>query len=219
MKTMIYGALLMLMCAQTLAGNTKENAETTAVAKTLAHSLTEISTLSGRFLQKIIDADGQTLQETEGKFKVLRPGYFLWHVDPPYEQLIIGTPETLKVYDPDLEQMTVHQQNVFSGTPAALISGDVSSITQQYSVTQQTKNKTQTFTLKQFENTKSDFESLSFRFSLNTPKASVLMGMNFTDRLGQRTEVSFRKLEQNETLAQRAFEFEPPADTDIILDD
>lgn len=221
MKSICYSLLLMLLMTAFSHAEEPPTAKATQqdtnnAAIELANAFGAISAMSGKFKQTITDAEGENLQETEGKFKVLRPGYFLWHVAPPYEQLVIGTPQSLKVYDPDLEQMTVHKQSSFAGTPAALISGDVSAITQNYSVSRNDAKKVSLFTLTQ-QNDDSDFESLEFNFQ--GKNSLELSSMSFTDKLGQRTEIRFKKLTQNGSIEPSVFEFEPPEDTDIIIDD
>ncbi len=185
--------------------------------KSFSDVLLSLETMVGEFEQKIVDGDGNELQNTQGQFKVKRPGYFWWHVSPPYEQVVVGTPDSLKVYDPDLEQMTVHSQDSYTGSPAWLISGDVAKISEQYDVSKRENEKTITFVLKQKQDQESAFESLSFDF-INGKKNKALHEMTFIDKLGQKTQISVSKLKLNKKLAEDKFLFEPPKGTDIIVD-
>lgn len=197
-------------------------AEKKSAAETLfAERLMMIQTLTGEFTQRLVDHEGHELQLTEGQFKVKRPGYFYWEISPPYEQIVIGTPSSLKVYDPDLEQMTVHEQNSLAGTPAALISGDVEKIFEQYTVTVSTAGEQELFTLTQKLQDASAFESLVFTFSRANASAAapvLLSHMMFRDKLGQQTEISLKNATLNANLNATAFQFVPPEGTDIIVD-
>lgn len=207
-KKSIVAALFLCLCSQ------YGYADST---KTFSEVLLSLETMVGKFEQKITDTDGNELQLTQGEFKVKRPGYFWWHVLPPYEQVVVGTPESLKVFDPDLEQMTVHAQASYAGSPAWLISGDVSEISQQYDVTKQDQKDITTYVLKQKKEQESSFQSLSFSF-VNSKKLMQLSEMVFIDKLGQKTQISVSGLKLNKKLADDKFLFEPPQGTDIIVD-
>ncbi len=188
-----------------------------AATASFSETLLAFDTLKGNFRQRIIDSDGEVLQVTDGEFSIKRPGYFLWHVAPPYEQVVVGTPSALKVYDPDLEQMTVHGQDSLAGTPAALMSGDISAIESSYIVEREENAKTESFFLRQKNEENGAFESLVFVFSREM-KQKTLLEMSFTDKLGQKTEVIVSKQIINVSLDQSVFQFEPPKGTDIIVD-
>jgi len=181
--------------------------------------LAEITTLSGRFEQFLLDTDGSELQKTEGAFKMKRPGFFLWEVQPPFEQLVLGSPEQLKVYDADLEQMTVHAKSSFSASPALLLSGDVAKIADQYEVARiEGTTSSVGFRLSEKGEAGGDFDSLSF-FFVSQKNASVLTAMDFVDKLGRKTAVKFSDLSLNEAIADTVFVFEPPVGTDIIINE
>lgn len=185
----------------------------TSAADALAASLASMKTMAGSFEQRISDAKEEQLQLSNGQFKIKRPGQFFWHVAPPYEQVVVGTSSSLKVYDPDLEQMTVHGKDALTGTPAALISGDGSLISKHYHVTsEQGKNQTR-FDLAQKQNESGAFDSLQLVF-----KKQQLVKMIIIDKLDQRTEITLSDVIINSAIADTEFQFDPPKDTDIIID-
>lgn len=186
-------------------------------SKQFAELMLSIETLSGEFTQQILDNEGALLQETQGSFKVKRPGYFLWDIAPPYEQTVIGTPTSLKVYDPDLEQMTIHAKDSLAGSPALLISGDVEAIAAGYYVSVDTQRTAETFSLTPKNADAGAFVSLRFSFVRGGKKAR-LSQMIFADRLGQKTQIDVTKLKMNKGIAEAHFDFEPPTGTDIIID-
>lgn len=185
-------------------------------AKSFTDILASFETLQGDFVQKIKDPDGKLVQETKGQFKVKRPGYFLWQIAPPYEQIVVGTPAKLKIYDPDLEQLTIHENDSLEGSPALLISGDVKAIAEQYNIDPQVKKDLYSFVLKNKKSNESSFESMTFAFK-KSRGSYALSSMSFVDKLGQSTEVSLAKVKANTKLATDVFEFVPPAGTDVIV--
>lgn len=211
-NSLVFSVLFLIASAVTADDKIQRNATEDFVS-----TLKSLETLSGVFEQRITDNDENELQVTEGEFSVKRPGYFLWKIAPPYEQIVVGTPNELKVYDPDLEQMTVYAQDSLAGSPAALISGDVKSISENYDVEYNTKNKQDTFVLKHKNSDQGSFASLSFSF-LQKGKKRLLNHMTFVDKLGQKTEISLSKLKVNSKVKDNTFEFTPPKDTDIIID-
>ena len=106
-------------------------------AKALTKTLKHYQTLSGNFIQTMVDEQGVSLQESSGTFVVKKPGYFYWDTKQPFPQLLVSNLDRIWLYDPDLEQVTIrsYQQSV-SDSPALLLSGDAEKITQRYQVSQ-----------------------------------------------------------------------------------
>lgn len=179
--------------------------------------LNAINTLSGSFTQTITDQDGNDIQEsTSGKFLIKRPGYFYWETQPPYEQLIIGNPDRLWVYDPDLEQVTVHNQSQLENSPASILSGDDKDIKEKYTVTAEnvTGKKKQSITeyhLRGKADGQKSFDTLTFVF-----KGDALQSLALKDSLGQTTEIIFKNVKVNREIDSAKFDFEPPPGVDII---
>ncbi len=215
--------LCLLLCLFTSAvfvnaDNGDTSAKTLDSLAKFSDTLLSVKNMSGDFKQSIYDANGEMLQETEGKFSLKRPGYFLWHVAPPYEQVIIGSPEDLKVYDPDLEQMTIHAHSSLVGTPASLISGEVAEIEKAYNVVYREKKGRDVFSLSRKGETESAFTALNFIFKPSKKGVSKLEEMSFIDKLGQKTEVVLSQQKTNKKMDDAAFHFIPPEGTDIIVD-
>jgi len=99
--------------------------------------LQPITSLSARFEQQIIDADGFELQVSQGLFQVSQPNRLRWVVESPMPQQIIADGVTLWIYDPDLEQVIIQPFNEdIATTPAVLFSGDLDQLDKAYFVTQ-----------------------------------------------------------------------------------
>ena len=178
-------------------------------AEELKHLLAGIETLQGRFKQSVKDKNGKSLQDSEGSYRIKRPGYFWWETDEPYPQLVVGTPSTLSVYDPDLEQLTVRPQDKNPDSPSQLLSGDFSGFSEQFVVDKHDSSQQVYTLLPKFEN--SDYQSITLAFENQLPKTLV-----FRDRLNQSTEVRFVAPEANKPITAKSFLFEAPEGTDII---
>ena len=93
-------------------------------------------TITARFSQLTLDGSGTQLQETAGEMSVKRPGLFYWHTDAPQEQLMVSDGQKVSLWDPDLEQVTIKKLDQrLTQTPALLLSGDVSKISDSFDIT------------------------------------------------------------------------------------
>lgn len=205
-------------------GNTdKELALTSAkedkVALDFIELISEVDTLMGRFEQTIFDQEGAEIQRTSGSYKIKRPGYFLWSIAPPYEQIVVGTPEHLKVYDPDLEQLTVHSKDSLSGSPAMILSGDLSRLTDKYHVSLAQDKGEQAYVLSHKNDEEGAFERLLFSLEKDGQDQVSVKSLSLWDKLGQNTLVVFDQVQRNQSIESSVFELDVPPGTDIIVND
>ena len=92
-----------------------------ADADALARRLDSLDGFAAHFHQVIAGARGQILEQSSGHVLLKRPN-FKWVVDDPYPQIIVADGQLLKVYDPDLEQLTVRPlSEALADTPVALL--------------------------------------------------------------------------------------------------
>ena len=54
----------------------------------LENFLENVTTISGRFEQQLIDADNNVIEESAGTLDIRRPGQFRWAYSEPYQQLL-----------------------------------------------------------------------------------------------------------------------------------
>ncbi len=183
-------------------------------ASELKAALQSIETLQGGFSQTIKDKNGKTLQASAGEFSIKRPGYFYWETGEPYPQTIVGNPEKLWIYDPDLEQVTIRpQQAQGQFNPSKLLSGDVSGLEKSFSIEHAKRNEAQVFTLRPVE-ANAQYREIELRFDKMAPTS-----FSFSDKLNQVTEVVFIRREVNTPVNTAKFDFSPPEGTDIIIDE
>jgi outer membrane lipoprotein carrier protein len=177
----------------------------------LTSLLSQAQTLSGRFSQLTLDGSGTQLQETSGEMALKRPGQFRWHTDAPMEQLLVSNGETIWLYDPDLEQVTIQKMDQrLTHTPALLLSGDVSGIAESFDITLKEGGNVVDFILKP-KAADSLFESLRLSF-----RSGVINDMQLIDNVGQRTNILFLGVKMNPPIPASQFTFEVPAGADVI---
>lgn len=98
-------------------------------ANELASLLKGYESYQADFIQIVVNENGNKVQETRGSLKAKRPGLFYWETSAPLSQFIVSDGETVEVYDPDLEQVTIHNlDDRVQSTPALLLSGEVDNL-------------------------------------------------------------------------------------------
>ena len=171
--------------------------------------MAKLNTFFGTFQQILVDDKGVVLQESSGDFFLQRPGYFRWETKEPFPQLLVSDLQSIWLYDPDLEQVTVREyDDRLSATPALLLSGDLSQINQHYLIEQQT-DKRYLLTPRVAHEL---FNELTVAFS-----DGQLSEMALHDALGQVTTFRFIDGIYNQVIPQTLFEFTPPEGTDLII--
>lgn len=177
----------------------------------LTKLLEQAQSMTGNFSQVTLDATGTRLQETTGELTLKRPGLFRWHTSAPHEQLLISDNKKIWLYDPDLEQLTIQKMDQrMSHTPALLLSGNVSQIQNNFTITSKQAGKLISFVLMP-KDKDSLFNSLTLTFLDNTINSMMLV-----DNVGQRTSIVFKNIKMNVTVDSKLFKIDPPKGTDII---
>ncbi|MGM0783261.1 MAG: outer membrane lipoprotein chaperone LolA [Pseudomonadota bacterium] len=180
-------------------------------AERLTAILEPLESYQASFEQLILDGSGERLQETRGRMWLSRPGRFRWEVDAPYEQVVVSDGEEVSLYDPDLEQVTVQalDQRV-THTPALLLSGSTSELTESYQVSYRQRDGADSFTLVP-KAADTLFEELEMTF-----RDRRLSFLQMTDSMGQETAIEFNDVEMNASIDSARFELEVPDGVDVI---
>ncbi|MCL7462681.1 outer membrane lipoprotein chaperone LolA [Pseudomonas sp. NW5] len=202
---------MVLLGALTLGAGLVQAEDDSRAVQRLTTLLGQAQTLSGRFSQLTLDGSGTQLQEANGEMELKRPGLLRWHTDAPMEQLLVSNGEKVWLYDPDLEQVTIQALDQrLTHTPALLLSGDVSKIRENFTISYQEGGSVVDFILKpRARDTLFDTLRLSFR-------NGVINDMQLIDSIGQRTNILFLGVKQNVALDNARFTFVPPPGTDVI---
>ncbi len=182
-------------------------------AKALVEVLNATRTYQADFKQSVFRDDSVAPDVTTGRFLIHRPNHFKWHTKTDYEQVIVADGDHLWTYDPDLEQVTIQNQNaVLTNSPILLLTSSVEELVKVYDI-QRIKNTLEVndllFILKPKEN--SLFESVSILI-----KDKNITELFLKDALGSRTSVEFSNVIRNEKIDVKEFVFETPEGTDVI---
>jgi outer membrane lipoprotein carrier protein len=190
-------------------------ATTTNAIKNLKQQLGLINSFSANFVQLTQDGLGKTLQRIEGFMQVAKPGKLRWKTEGIYEQLVISDGQSLWIYDADLEQVSIRDMaNRLAETPALLLSGDVSTIGDNFIITQAPSGHSLTFIL-QPKDSSQLFDALELNFDkLN--QQHLLTQMIIRDASGQVTDINFSNVIKNPKLNDDIFIFDIPEDIDVI---
>lgn len=173
--------------------------------------ITDITTLSGRFEQSLLDPDGEVLEVTSGTLEIQRPGRFRWTYTEPYEQVLVADGVNIWSYDVDLAQVTVKAQaEALSNTPALLLGGSAAAEEQFVHEGSFVEDGT-TWVRMTPKNTDSGFLSMELGFS-----DRQLSRMVFHDNLQQTTLVALYDVVIDAPLAADRFEFHVPDGVDVV---
>lgn len=183
-------------------------------ASELAGLLKDYKSFQASFIQIVVNENGNEVQETRGHLKAKRPGLFYWETTSPHSQFIASDGVNVKVYDPDLEQVTVHKlDDRAASTPALLLSGEVDNLDESYRVTGRKLGDTTREFMLEPKDQDSLFVSLRLTFS-----GGQLQEMRMRDSLSQLSVLSFNDIQVNGSVADDAFALEYPETVDVIRD-
>jgi outer membrane lipoprotein carrier protein len=173
--------------------------------------ITDVTTLSARFEQSVIDAEGELLDQSNGSIAIARPGRFRWATDEPYEQQIIADGLNVWSYDVDLAQVTVKAQaEALASTPAMLLGGGREAL-DEFLIEETVPDGNVTWVRMVPRDDSSGFKRLVLGF-----EEEKLRRMVFLDNLEQQTVVELSDVVYNEAFDGASFEFTPPDDVDIV---
>ncbi|WP_303289525.1 outer membrane lipoprotein chaperone LolA [Marinobacter sp. SS5-14b] len=191
-----------------------QGASQEGAAEELSSILRSYETYQADFIQIVVGENGTNVQETRGSLKAKRPGLFYWETGAPLSQFIVSDGDTVEVYDPDLEQVTIHKlDDRVQTTPALLLSGEVENLDETYQVSQRILGEsTQEFTLIP-RGADSLFTSLRLSFY-----QGELQEMRMEDSLSQISILSFDDIVLNQAIDKSAFRLEYPEEVDVIRD-
>ena len=173
--------------------------------------LNDVVTLSGRFEQSMIDADGDVAERSSGTLDIERPGRFRWMYKEPYEQWLVTDGLNIWSYDVDLAQVTVRPQaEALSNTPALLLGGS-SDVLEQFRFDGAMIEAGTTWVRMLPLDDRSGFNRVELGFF-----NGQLSRMVFFDNLEQTTLVSLYDVTVNAPVDDARFVFVVPEDADLV---
>lgn len=169
-----------------------------------------LSTLHAEFRQTVEDQEGAS-DESRGELFIARPGKFRLHYAEPYEQLYVADGKRVWLYDKDLAQVTVKDQEAALGSTPALLLSSTQPLTENFAVSEAgDRDGLAWLELKPLDEDGS-FESVHLGLAGGNLKV-----MEMVDGLGQRTRIEFVALERNVKLDPANFRFTPPEGVDVV---
>ncbi|MCB1683698.1 MAG: outer-membrane lipoprotein carrier protein LolA [Pseudomonadales bacterium] len=175
----------------------------------LAQRLQVLDRYSATFTQAIAGNQGQILEQSTGYVRLLRP-LFKWVVDDPYPQTILTEGDVLKVYDPDLEQLTVRPlAEALKDTPVSVLTRSEVVLGEDFLVFRMPVEEGELYVVAP-RGEDSLYAEIRLTFS-----ATSLTGLGILDHFGQYTEIRFVP-DDNPQLSSADFHLDIPPDTDVI---
>jgi outer membrane lipoprotein carrier protein len=177
----------------------------------LDNFINNVQSMSARFEQSLVDADGVVLETSRGTVDIRRPGQFRWTYVEPYEQILVADGLNIWSYDVDLAQVTVKPQaEVLSNTPANLLGGSHNAL-EDFDYVGSFEDRGTVWVQLQPKDNKRGFGKIELGFS-----AGTLTRMMFDDTLEQTTLIALLDVIINEPVAADFFDFQPPEDVDLV---
>ena len=171
----------------------------------------DVETLSSRFQQTLLDADGSVLDQSSGTLEIRRPGQFRWAIEEPYEQWLIADGLNVWSYDVDLAQVVVKPQTeALASTPALLLGGSAE-VFNEFSYDGSFEEAGLTWVRMTPVDTESGFRQVELAFA-----GRSLSRMLFKDNLEQTTIVSLSDVSVNGEIDPERFVFSIPDDVDVV---
>lgn len=173
--------------------------------------LQNVTTISGRFEQQLVDAEDNVVETSAGTLDIERPGRFRWSYSAPYRQELIADGLNMWSYDVDLEQVTVKPQaEALSNTPALLLGGSTD-VLEDFNYVGSFVDNATTWVLLRPKDTDSGFNKVELGFT-----NGVLTRMLFGDNLEQTTLIALFDIAFNEPIDAATFAFTPPDGVDVV---
>ncbi len=163
--------------------------------------------------------DGQAARSktSSGTFAFSRPSRFSFLYKKPFEQSIVADGQTLWLYDVDLNQVTQRKQaDALGSTPAALIASAPNLAALQKDFDLQAAPDKDGLKWVQATPKAKDGQLLGVRIGLRGERSDQLAALEIQDSFGQRSVLTFTKLEINPNLPAASFQFKPPAGADVV---
>lgn len=205
----LFATLSIALCAQfTWAGGMESLENFMKSAKSGRADFSQVVTAPGK------NGEAPRSKTSTGTFEFSRPNRFRFNYRKPFEQTIVADGQTLWLYDVDLNQVTARKQaQVLGSTPAALIAStpDLNALKKDFNI-----------------EAIADRDGLQWVQAIPRAKdgqlhdvkvgfrGNELAALDILDSFGQRSVISFSKLEVNAQIPADSFHFKPPQGVDVV---
>ncbi|WP_163130407.1 outer membrane lipoprotein chaperone LolA [Agarivorans sp. Alg241-V36] len=177
-------------------------------ADELRAHLADLKGFQAQFKQTVIDADGVSIHEAEGKLSLARPVKLNWQQVMPEQDMIVSDGSTIWYYSPFVEQVTIMDASAaINQSPFILLADDRSESWQNYQVEKQQQG----FLVK----SKDDPLQAAFWVKLNADNS--ISRFDIIESTGQRSQFDLQGFKANPSFSDKLFSFEIPKNT--MIDD
>ena len=210
MKKIVLASLLLACAAQAALADGLESLENfVKTVKTGRAEFTQVVTSPPK--------EGQTVRSktSTGTFEFQRPSKFRFVYKKPFEQSIVADGQTLWLYDADLNQVTARKQSqVLGSTPAALIASapDLRALQADFDLQPAADKDGMQWVVATPKTKDGQLQSVRIGFRAG----NELGALEIADSFGQKSVMSFAKVEVNPSLAAESFQFKPPVGADVV---
>ena len=162
------------------------------------------------------------VKTSSGTFEFARPHRFKFIYAKPFEQSIVADGQTLWLYDADLNQVTARKQSlVLASTPAALIAAapDLRALQADFSLADAPDQDGLQWVVATPRTGDGQLQVIRVGFRTSDAAKGIaggLAALEILDSFGQRSLLTFNRLEVNVTLPGTSFQFKVPAGADVI---
>jgi outer membrane lipoprotein carrier protein len=159
---------------------------------------------------------------SSGTFEFARPNRFRFIYKKPFEQSIVADGQTLWLFDADLNQVTARKQaGALGSTPAALIAAapDLHALQADFTLAGAPDKDGLQWVVASPKAKDGQLQAVRVGFragDASAAKPAELAVLEILDSFGQRSVLSFSKVEVNPRLPADIFEFKPPKGADVI---
>ena len=172
----------------------------------LQERLDALGRLAADFTQAQYGTRGELLETAHGRVRLARPK-FRWELFEPYRQIIVADGETLKIYDPDLEQVSVRPiEEALTDAPLAVLTGSEATLNAEYEVA---RLEPERFSLRPLAD-----DALIAEIILAFD-SSRLSRIAIRGPLGQRTDVQLNRFEDVSVVRPSDFELNLPEGVEV----
>ena len=194
-------AVLACLVAPLSSGTTPAEA-----TKDLVGRLDALGSFRADFTQRTYREDGTLLEDASGNFTFARPDRIRWEVEDPFPQVIVSNGLRAAVFDPDLEQLVIHEIRAHETSIREILGLGTAELAKRFEVAKEAD----TFTLLPVQPAEL-YSSLSLHFS-----AAVLIGITLDDKLGTVTEFGFMNMRPFGSTDPGHFLIDIPVGTDVV---
>ena len=173
-----------------------------------------ILTFEADFTQRSYVKMMNQTQDVKGRVQIKKPGKMRWVYGAPDTQILISNEKTLWLYVPDEEQATkVPVESIYSSNTPALFLAGRGKLTHAFdveSVSQEDKNIIISLVPKSAE------QGLA-RLVLQADKKNYqITGSTVYDKLGNKTEIRFNRIQVNHEISEEQFQLKTPPGVEIL---